>query len=124
MASSSKGKGGPTQFIAARKEVSALFAEVEREIKQMNQQTKPLDLSKIVEAIQIQEKYTTAPLYDEKNLRRHLSQLVTHKRKLWDVHEHVDIDELVDQKIELQRVLRLVRRATGKASEGREDRRY
>jgi hypothetical protein len=121
MASSSKGKGKPTQFIAARKEVSALFSEVEREITQMNQQTKPPDLPKIMEAIEILEKYTAAPAYDEKYLRQHLSQLVTHKRKLWDVHEHVDIDELVDQKIELQRVLRLVGRATGKVSEGRED---
>ena len=118
MASSSKGKGGPKQFIAARKEVSSLFAEVEREITQINQQTKPLDLSKIMEAIEILEKYTTAPAYDEKYLRQHLLQLITHKRKLWDVHENVDIDELVDQKIELQRVLRLVGRATGKVSEG------
>jgi peptide methionine sulfoxide reductase MsrA len=121
MTSSSKGKGGPTQFRAARKEVSSLFAEVEREITQMDQQTKPLDLSKIVEAIEVLEKYTTAPLYDEKYLRQNISQLVTHKQKLWDVHEHVDIDELVDQKVELQRVLRLVGRATGKVSEGRED---
>jgi hypothetical protein len=83
---SSKGKGKPTQFIAARKEVSALFSEVEREITQMNQQTKPLDLPKIMEAIEILEKYTAAPAYDEKYLRQHLSQLVTHKRKLWDVH--------------------------------------
>ena len=120
MSSSSKGKGGPTQFIAARKEVSALFSEVEREITQ----TKPLDLPKIMEAIEILEKYTAAPAYDEKYLRQHLSQLVTHKRKLWDVHEHVDIDELVDQKIELQRVLRLVGRATRKVSEGRGDRHY
>jgi hypothetical protein len=116
MATPSKGKGGPTQLIAARKEVSSLFAEVEREITKMNKQTKPIDPSKIMEAVQILEKYTTAPSYDEKYLRQHLAQLVTHKRKLWDVHEHVDIDELVDQKIELQRVLRLVGRASGKLS--------
>ena len=111
------------QSIATRKEVNALFAEVEREITQMNQKTKPLDHSKIVETTEILEKYSTAPSYDEKYLRQHLAQLVTHKRKLWDVHAHVDTDELVDQKIELNRVLRLVGRATGKVSEGREDRR-
>jgi phosphorylcholine metabolism protein LicD len=109
MATPSNGKGGPTKLITARKEVSSLLAKVEREITQINQQTKPLDLSKILEAIKTLENYTTAPSYDEKYLKQHLAQLVTHKRKLWNVHEH----ELVDQKIELQRALRLVGRTSG-----------
>jgi hypothetical protein len=124
MATPNKGKGGPMKLITTRKEVNSLFSKVELEITQMNQQTKPLDLSKILEAIEILEKYTTASSYNEKYLRKHLKQLVTHKRKLWDVHEHVGISELVDQKIELKRVLRLVGRASGKVEEGRGDRRY